>query len=247
MFTIFKQLPTELRLDIWEKALTAPRCIEMKFSPDKDNVFHWDNHVHHRGPPARSPAILFTNQESRKVALEHYVPFLHGTEDDWESFKITYIDPLRDIFLFVTFSINSERLAIQDLSRQIPNLARLAAYPIMTRFPQSLKSVELLEHLEEFMVVHLDKSRPTGPILLKELNRRCWNALLPYPSNGTPDFAKVRALGDDLFATRKIANKMRIGILVDEQEPRSWESRSILRDDGTVDVEAFKAQQSRRD
>lgn len=94
------------------------------------------------------------------------------------------------------------------------------------------------------MVVHLDKSRHTGPIVLKELDAQGWDALLPVPWNGTPDFARVKALGDDLFATRKIANKIRIGILVNEQEPRDWETHSILRNDGTVDVEAFRAQQS---
>jgi hypothetical protein len=144
----------------------------------------------------------------------------------------------------VTFNTNSEHLAMQDLARQIPKLARLATYSIVARSAQSLQSVDLLQHLKELMVVHLDKSRHTGPIVLKELDAQGWDALLPVPWNGTPDFARVKALGDDLFATRKIANKIRIGILVNEQEPRDWETHSILRNDGTVDVEAFRAQQS---
>ncbi|PQE11109.1 hypothetical protein CJF31_00000895 [Rutstroemia sp. NJR-2017a BVV2] len=61
-FTRFRELPTELRLRIWENASFFQRIVEL-------NYCVVDRKFSISGPP---PAILYVNQESREIALKFY-------------------------------------------------------------------------------------------------------------------------------------------------------------------------------
>jgi hypothetical protein len=61
-FTRFGELPTELRLRIWENASFFQRIVEL-------NYCVVDRKFSISGPP---PAIFYVNQESREIALKFY-------------------------------------------------------------------------------------------------------------------------------------------------------------------------------
>jgi hypothetical protein len=92
-FTLFPELPKELRFEIWKLATKEPRIVEIcQFSsPREPNPTPIEGHtleeekddeeeneyVGRKNPnpfysPAALPAILHVNQESRTIALEHY-------------------------------------------------------------------------------------------------------------------------------------------------------------------------------
>jgi hypothetical protein len=63
-FTLFPELPTELKLKIWEFALLAPRVI-----PVKDNGIGQPHMLRTTG---RQSSITHVNREARGVALKFY-------------------------------------------------------------------------------------------------------------------------------------------------------------------------------
>ena len=58
-FTLFPQLPPEIRIRIWQHAVSVPRIVEVKFNKD------WQY-------KSRPPALLSSNRESRQECLKAY-------------------------------------------------------------------------------------------------------------------------------------------------------------------------------
>jgi hypothetical protein len=91
-FTLFPQLPKELRFEIWKLATKEPRIVEIcQFSShrepnptpieghipeeeddEEENEYLGRKNTNPFYSPAALPAILHVNQESRTIALEHY-------------------------------------------------------------------------------------------------------------------------------------------------------------------------------
>jgi hypothetical protein len=86
-FTFFPELPTELKLKIWEFALLVPRVI-----PVKDNCIGQPHMLRAMG---RQSSITHVNREAREVALKFYTVLtdrlLHPI----------YFNPDYDIFCFI--------------------------------------------------------------------------------------------------------------------------------------------------
>ncbi|KAI1106736.1 hypothetical protein F4804DRAFT_299690, partial [Jackrogersella minutella] len=79
-FTLFPNLPPELRLKIWEY-LIAPRivavaCLDAEAPPPEEEPEEpWTSFPElSPSPPSAVPVLLFVNQESRALALKHYEP-----------------------------------------------------------------------------------------------------------------------------------------------------------------------------
>lgn len=71
LFTPFPTLPLELRQIIWTIALPKGQRV----------CLHPLRHHYNRPTPRRAPSVFHANQESRHIALKHYViPSHHGTD-----------------------------------------------------------------------------------------------------------------------------------------------------------------------
>ncbi|EMR62346.1 hypothetical protein UCREL1_10720 [Eutypa lata UCREL1] len=69
-FPQFRTLPTELRLQIWEHALEAPRIVDARFSHIRDGrTPHWSDAAGRRLEHAH--ALFFACRESRDVAVRY--------------------------------------------------------------------------------------------------------------------------------------------------------------------------------
>jgi hypothetical protein len=122
-FTKFSDLPTELRLKIWEHASRAPRALELMYCIVDRKFFTFQ--------PA--PTVLHTCRESREVGLSNY-HLSFGTD---KCPPETYFNPTNDTIYFGTRQYDDEISAMVEHFRkqassldsrdQIQSLA-LAAY-----------------------------------------------------------------------------------------------------------------------
>jgi hypothetical protein len=104
MFTIFNQLPTELRLKIWEAALPDPRVINIrqkalrKKGPGRDIIGVTSD--------TKTPSVLLACRESYDVSSKFYIPSFAPAD----STPATYFDFQRDtLYLrFNTFALVSD-------------------------------------------------------------------------------------------------------------------------------------------
>jgi hypothetical protein len=79
-FTFFPQLPTEIRLDIWNLAIQhrTRRVVIVSYSIDSHGVIRFKSRTRPLGPPA----LLYTCSESREIALTVYRPAFGDTDFD---------------------------------------------------------------------------------------------------------------------------------------------------------------------
>jgi hypothetical protein len=117
-FTIFGQLPVELRLEIWKKAIPEPRTIRIHtISVDiQGTLFH--KSVAFR---AATPALLHTSQESREEALKVYTL---AFEDNL--INPVYFDFKRDVLAFP--NLFCLEIFIKKCSRDWPTLDSNSEY-----------------------------------------------------------------------------------------------------------------------
>lgn len=162
-FTGFNKLPFELRTLVWEMALPGPRCIECRIF-NTTGKYKWK--VEHS---EKAPAILFTCQESRSIALKHYQAVLNENVD--EKYNIHYLDPSKDIVfnrLLCSdgreYNYTSHEIANFDVvaffSERIPRLSRLALslyvtniYLAESREDSFVRGLSRLPFLMELVVV----------------------------------------------------------------------------------------------
>lgn len=78
-FTLFSSLPTELRLQIWQRMVPGPRKVCIRYSLQRVEIGGSNLRGRSRFPPAGSwmstepvPVLLHICQESRQVGLSHY-------------------------------------------------------------------------------------------------------------------------------------------------------------------------------
>ncbi|KAI6712785.1 hypothetical protein JHW43_004684 [Diplocarpon mali] len=99
MFTFFRELPMELRLNIWEEygAASPPRDVHVTFSKPKPGNTRPNLKLLTAGP-----AILYACSESRKVGLMQYFTSFNtqGSKDEVEKREI-YVDPQIDAIIFM--------------------------------------------------------------------------------------------------------------------------------------------------
>lgn len=87
-FTKFPELPTELRLKIWDYASNVTRALELEYCM-VDRKFFTFQHI---------PSVLHTSSESREVGLQHY-HLSFGTDKNLPG---TYFNAEKDIVYFGT-------------------------------------------------------------------------------------------------------------------------------------------------
>lgn len=79
-FTLFNQLPTELRHQIWEAALPGPRIIQIKEklvrkTKDEDEILSLLSN-------SKAPPMLYVCRDSQRVAQKFYVPSFTFADSD---------------------------------------------------------------------------------------------------------------------------------------------------------------------
>ncbi|KAI9646160.1 hypothetical protein NHQ30_005600 [Ciborinia camelliae] len=97
VFTVFRNLPSEIRIMVWEFALPTARRINIRNNAMRHDTRH----------SRKNPAILYVNYESYQVAIKHLVPLFDGVNMiGSEQFK--YINPKIDVVHFdnVRFSFS---------------------------------------------------------------------------------------------------------------------------------------------
>lgn len=74
-FTLFNELPIEIRLQIWTAALPGPRVINIREKrPAGQTKDEEDDNDLFLSSDSKAPSMLFACKESRDVALEYYTP-----------------------------------------------------------------------------------------------------------------------------------------------------------------------------
>jgi hypothetical protein len=117
-FTIFRQLPIELRLEIWKMAIAEPRTIRIKtISVDIQGTLSHQT-VAFR---AATPALLHTNQESREEAPKVYTLAFENN-----LISPVYFDFKRDILAFP--NLFCPEIFIKKCSRGWPKLDSNSEY-----------------------------------------------------------------------------------------------------------------------
>lgn len=114
-FTLFPKLPIELRLIVWEMALPGPRILKSSLTRTTSGDTCWDLR-----PSEKSPALLFTCQESRAVAEKSYKP----VSLRWPKITVQHVNPSTDI-IFVVGELNFYD-PWPRIAQQIPDLTRIA-------------------------------------------------------------------------------------------------------------------------
>ncbi|KAH8595078.1 hypothetical protein B0O99DRAFT_158032 [Bisporella sp. PMI_857] len=104
MFTIFNQLPTELRLKIWEAALPDPRVINIRQKELRKRRPGYD--IMGVTSDTKTPSVLLACRESYSVSSKFYTPSFAPAG----SIPETYFDLQRDtLYLrFDTFALISD-------------------------------------------------------------------------------------------------------------------------------------------
>jgi hypothetical protein len=85
-FTLFPQLPPEIRIRIWQHAISVPRIVEVKFNKD------WQY-------KSKPPALLLCNKESRQECLKAYSIGNNGSawiRFDWDILYLKQLDFSQD-------------------------------------------------------------------------------------------------------------------------------------------------------
>jgi hypothetical protein len=85
-FTLFPQLPPEIRIRIWQHAISVPRIVEVKFNKD------WQY-------KSKPPALLLCNKESRQECLKAYSMGSNGSawlRFDWDILYLKQLDFSQD-------------------------------------------------------------------------------------------------------------------------------------------------------
>lgn len=135
------------------------------------------------------PALLFTTQESRLVALKHYQPFKYR---GFSRERMCYIDPLTDIVFY-----NSRFLTCESLKatfNSLPKVARLAveAYDLL-EMDHKTTNLRFFGGFEELIVLPYGPLRDK-PAVFKDMCQQTWDSTIPQPLVG-PSFSSIQAVG----------------------------------------------------
>jgi hypothetical protein len=157
-FSLFPELPTELKLKIWEFALLAPRVI-----PVKDNCIGQPHMLRAMG---RQSGIAHANREAREVALKFYTVlsdrFLHPI----------YFNSDYNIFCFITEDEVDKFLnRYRTMNVESDNLEKRLLHIILKRQPtwdwlDICKYLRRFSNLDTISIVHCFDDGPRGNILM---------------------------------------------------------------------------------
>jgi hypothetical protein len=160
-FTLFSELALELRLIVWEMASEDPRVFESTFFYARGQL-SWQ-----LLPSEKSPAVLFTCQESRTHLLKQYVPL---TEEGRSHPMIQYFNLTKDTIIFP--DVLGEDLVcpngslidpISLLASRIPKLRNLVIYD-WYHASISMPSLAVFRSLRKLIILS-----PDGPDNFEEV------------------------------------------------------------------------------
>jgi hypothetical protein len=138
VFTLFPNLPPELRIKIWHFSLPGPRIIEVKplaDGPFSERAFHFNG--------AHPPPVLGACRESRGIALSVYKP-LFETDilrnrtlgNKLKELPLVYIDPAHDTIYVSTpdypfrSTADPRTLIYPEFALKYPDIARVQSVAV---------------------------------------------------------------------------------------------------------------------
>ena len=121
-FTLFPNLPTELRIKIWQYSLLGPRIIEAAYLPEPFFSFNG----------AHPPPVFQACRESRDVALSVYKPLFEsavGKDHIHNTIKTLphiYINPTHDtIYISTPYYHDRGKFVYPESAQRYPNITSI--------------------------------------------------------------------------------------------------------------------------
>ncbi|CAG8953271.1 hypothetical protein HYFRA_00003475 [Hymenoscyphus fraxineus] len=143
-FACFPELPTELRLAIWELALPGERIIEWSYrtydgpnsEPRKDTYFAVADE--------RAPPLFFVSKEAKSVVEKHYKPIRasKGISTIWCDFEV-------DLVLVWVHAYYHVYNMVENLSHMHQNAMQLIRKLVVCREDQHTMWRRLFEHISK--------------------------------------------------------------------------------------------------
>jgi hypothetical protein len=149
------QLPTEIRLQIWEEvvALEQPRVVEIWFRKHGDGV---DEGALNRYPPSRAPSLLYTCRETREIALKKYELYF-GTFPFNPAIDTLYLS--KDMWKPTDNSLLS-RLRLENRSDEIHSIAAdLESWTGSKRLHTMISDLRYFTNLQRLILVISEDTR----------------------------------------------------------------------------------------
>jgi len=161
-FEKFVQLPTELRIQIWEYCTLGPRCIGVMFT----NVPAWYQSSFRQFQPC--PTLLHVNREAREVGLKSYK--LNFSSIDG---KPNYFSPSKDFLLLTCLWYGTKSIldGFPNCGTDFQNIQNLL-FLIMNTPP--LMPTTMVRHLQPFHSLETLVVRPFTGSSQFELGLRAW-------------------------------------------------------------------------
>lgn len=189
-FTIFPNLITELRLNIWTIALfNHPRIIE---------ILAGDNNEYYT--PTSSPPLLSTCQESRAIALQHY----HLSFPSESHPAKIYFNPSLDTIFYPSWLWRDEDIWPSLTEETKNSILHLATEPLEWVSSGSIDAGDIngfpiSEYMNLKSYYHIIRDCPAS----------CWCSMGDLkPEKGVITFANVEVLGEDAEEPDSIQNEV---------------------------------------
>ncbi|KAI0122914.1 hypothetical protein BJ170DRAFT_687625 [Xylariales sp. AK1849] len=166
-FTMFSELPPELRIKVWQLAMPEARTVVVRSpytrktaipkSLEESLAQQWDSSEAWRSN-TQIPALLHVNAEARHEALKHYKLSLGVGQHP----PRVYVDFTRDTLFFGNSELKSECSSLWASTKDVDQFQRLAVVPEGAWRILRWQKVDL-SSLQKIIFVHNTEKLKLGP------------------------------------------------------------------------------------